>query len=100
MDEGIRTQLAILVAIASCKGSSSPATRVNSAVGHTQELPGNMKMNLPVKILVMICSSASIGFGIWHFFVPRAWNWYSYIYSNATELVAAVRIMQAFFCNF
>jgi hypothetical protein len=73
---------------------------VNSAVGHTQELPGNMTMNLPVKILVMIGSSASIGFGIWHFFVPRAWNWYSYIDSNATELVAAVRIMQAFFCNF
>jgi hypothetical protein len=47
-----------------------------------------MKMNLPVKILVMIGSSASIGFGIWHFFVPTAWNWYSYIDSNATELVA------------
>jgi hypothetical protein len=62
---------------------------VNSEVGHTQELPGNMKMNLPIKILVMICSSASIGFGIWHFFVPRAWNWYSYIDINATELVAA-----------
>jgi len=74
--------------------------RVNSEVGHTQELLENMKMNLPIKILVMICSSASIGFGIWHFFVPRAWNWYLYIDSNATELVAAVRIMQAFFCNF
>jgi len=54
-------------------------------------------MNLLVKILVMIGSSASIGFGIWHFFVPRAWNWYSYIDSNATELVAAVRAINAFF---
>jgi hypothetical protein len=73
---------------------------VNSAVGHTQELPGNMKMNLPIKILVMIDSSASVGFGIRHFFVPKAWNWYSYIDSNATELLGAVRIMQAFFYNF
>jgi hypothetical protein len=70
---------------------------VNSEVVHTQELPGNMTMNLLVKILVMIGSSVSIGFGIWHFFVPRAWNWYSYIDSNATELVAAVRAINVFF---
>ncbi len=50
-----------------------------------------------VKLLVMIGSSASIGFGIWHFFVPRAWNWYSYIDRNATELVAAVRAINVFF---
>ena len=54
-------------------------------------------MNLLVRILVMIGSSASIGFGIWHFFVPTAWKWYSYIDSNATELVAAVRAINAFF---
>jgi hypothetical protein len=63
---------------------------VNSEVEPTQELPGNMTMNLLVKILVMIGSCASIGFGIWHFFVTSAWNWCSYIDSNATELVAAV----------
>ena len=54
-------------------------------------------MNLLVKILVIFGSSASIGFGIWHFFVPKAWKWYSYIDSNATELVAAVRAINAFF---
>ena len=54
-------------------------------------------MNLLVKILVMIGSSASIGFGIWHFFVPKAWKWYSYIDINATELVAAVRAINVFF---
>ena len=54
-------------------------------------------MNLFVKILVMIGSSVSIGFGIWHFFVPTAWKWYSYIDSSATELVAAVRAINAFF---
>jgi hypothetical protein len=54
-------------------------------------------MNLLIKILVMVGSSASIGFGIWHFFVPKTWKWYSYIDSNATELVAAVRAINAFF---
>jgi hypothetical protein len=54
-------------------------------------------MNLLVKVLVLIGSSASIGFGIWHFFVPTAWKWYSYIEPNATELVAAVRAINAFF---
>ena len=96
-DEGIRVQLAILVADASSKGSEFTHLRVNSEVGHTQELQGIMTMNLLVKILVMIGSSASIGFGIWHFFVPKAWNWYSYININATELVAAVRAINVFF---
>jgi hypothetical protein len=54
-------------------------------------------MNLTARIFVMIGSSASIGFGIWHFFVPKAWKWYSYIDANATELVAAVRAINAFF---
>jgi len=56
-----------------------------------------MTMNLLVKILVMLGSCASIGFGIWHFFVPTAWKWYSYMDVNATELVAAVRAINAFF---
>jgi hypothetical protein len=46
---------------------------------------------------VIFGSSASIGLGIWHFFVPKAWMWYSYIDANATELVAAVRAINAFF---
>jgi hypothetical protein len=54
-------------------------------------------MNQLVRILVMIGSCASIGFGIWHFSVPQAWKWYSYIDVNATELVAAVRAINAFF---
>ena len=54
-------------------------------------------MILLVKILVMTGSIASIGFGIWHFFVPTAWKWYSYIDGSATELVAAVRAINAFF---
>ena len=54
-------------------------------------------MNLLVKILVMIGSYASIGFGIWHFFVPTAWKWYSYMDVHATELIAAVRAINAFF---
>ena len=50
-----------------------------------------------VKIFVMIGSSASIGFGVWHFFVPGLWNWYAYIDSHATELVTAVRAINVFF---
>jgi hypothetical protein len=56
-----------------------------------------MTMNLAARILVILGSSASIGFGIWHFFVPEAWKWYSYIDASATELVAAVRAINAFF---
>ncbi len=54
-------------------------------------------LDLLVKILVIVGSVASIGFGIWHFFVPAMWNWYSYIDVNATELVVAVRAINVFF---
>ena len=58
---------------------------------------GGVILNLLAKVLVTIGSSASIGFGIWHFFVPKAWKWYSYIDVNATELVVAVRAINVFF---
>jgi hypothetical protein len=54
-------------------------------------------LDLLVKILVLSGSFGSIGFGIWHFFVPEIWKWYSYIDVNATELVAAVRAINVFF---
>ena len=50
-----------------------------------------------VKVLITIGSSASIGFGLWHFFVPGAWHWYLYIDPNAKELVNAVRAINLFF---
>jgi hypothetical protein len=56
-----------------------------------------MTTNLLVKILVLIGSTVSIGFGVWHFFVPGWWDWYSYIDRGATELVLAVRAINAFF---
>jgi hypothetical protein len=56
-----------------------------------------LTLDLLVKILVLSGSFASIGFGIWHFFVPEMWKWYSYIDVNATELVAAVRAINVFF---
>jgi hypothetical protein len=58
---------------------------------------GSLPLNLNVKILTMIGSGGSVGFGIWHFFVPEAWKWYSYIEPNATELVVAVQAINAFF---
>ena len=54
-------------------------------------------MNYFVKIWSTIGSSASIAFGVWHFFVPRLWNWYAYIDPNAKELIVAVRAINAFF---
>lgn len=54
-------------------------------------------MTLLLKLLVTFGSSVSIGFGVWHFFVPRAWKWYSYMDPAATELVVAVRAINVFF---
>ncbi len=54
-------------------------------------------MQLLLKLLVTFGSSISIGFGVWHFFVPRAWKWYSYMDPAATELVVAVRAINVFF---
>jgi hypothetical protein len=50
-----------------------------------------------VKVFVTIASTASIGFGVWHFFVPSIWKWYSYIDGRATELIVAVRAINVFF---
>jgi hypothetical protein len=52
---------------------------------------------LIVRWFVTIASAASILFGIWHIFVPRMWNWYSYMDKSATELVLAVRAVNLFF---
>jgi len=56
-----------------------------------------MNMNLLVKILVSFGSFTSIAFGVWHFFIPKAWKWYSYMDPAATELVVAVRAINFFF---
>jgi hypothetical protein len=58
---------------------------------------GGTTLNKLVKILVTIGGVASIGFGTWHFFVPTAWRWYSYIDISATELILAVRAINVFF---
>jgi hypothetical protein len=50
-----------------------------------------------IKILVSFGSIVTAGFGVWHFFVPKLWDWYSYISPQATELVAAVRAINVFF---
>lgn len=54
-------------------------------------------MNLIVKILVILGSLSSIGFGLWHFFVPRVWNWFMFMDPKATELIVAVRAINVFF---
>lgn len=54
-------------------------------------------ISISIKVLITIGSLISIGFGIWHFFVPTLWNWYSYIDSAATELVLAINVINIFF---
>lgn len=49
------------------------------------------------KTLVTSASLASTGFGVWHFFVPKTWNWYAHINPAATELILAVRAINVFF---
>jgi hypothetical protein len=49
------------------------------------------------KVLTILGSVIMMGFGIWHFFVPTIWKWYSYIDPMATELVLAVRATNFFF---
>lgn len=50
-----------------------------------------------VKILVTLASLCTIGFGVWHFFVPAQWDWYSYISPQASELAVAIRAINVFF---
>jgi hypothetical protein len=52
---------------------------------------------MTIKWLTALASAATIGFGVWHLFVPRQWNWYSYMDPAATELVLAVRAINFFF---
>jgi hypothetical protein len=49
------------------------------------------------RILTTIGSVTTICFGLWHFFVPKIWNWYSFMTPSATELVVAVRAINVFF---
>jgi hypothetical protein len=53
--------------------------------------------NLLTRIFIVTGSVASIGFGIWHFSVPKVWKWYSYIDAQATELIVAVQAINIFF---
>lgn len=46
---------------------------------------------------ITIGSLISVGFGLWHFFIPSIWNWYSNIDPLATELIIAVRAINIFF---
>lgn len=52
---------------------------------------------MPAKILTALGSLIMVAFGVWHFFVPGAWNWYTYILPDATELAVAVRAINACF---
>jgi len=46
---------------------------------------------------IIVGSLISVVFGIWHFFIPGIWNWYSFIDPLATELVIAIRAINILF---
>jgi hypothetical protein len=50
-----------------------------------------------VRVLTTVGSIITIGFGMWHFFVPTIWHWHTYIDSKATELVRAIQAINIFF---
>ena len=56
-----------------------------------------MTMRILCRILVTVGSAVTICLGLWHFFIPKIWDWYSYISPNAPELVIAVRAINMFF---
>ena len=49
------------------------------------------------RLLSTIASTVTIGFGVWHFFVPKIYGWYSYIDENVSELITAIRATNVFF---
>ena len=48
-------------------------------------------------LIVAFSSIATAAFGIWHFFIPAQWDWYSFISPEAPELVVAVGAVNAIF---
>lgn len=50
-----------------------------------------------IKVLTSFGSVSMAAFGVWHFTVPAAWNWYTYISPEASELALAVRAINIFF---
>jgi hypothetical protein len=59
----------------------------------------NVSHALPtgIRVLIIVPSLLTIGFGVWHFAVPTVWNWWAAIRPQATELVLAVRAVNVLF---
>ena len=49
------------------------------------------------KYLGTFGSLITIAFGLWHFFIPSIWSWYSYFAEGVDELVLGVRATNFFF---
>lgn len=90
LKHALRNTLSLTHSAAAYAASSAVSPSIQLRLGHTLD-------TLLTKTLVTLGSTASISFGIWHFFVPRKWNWYSYMDASATELIAAVRAINVFF---
>ncbi len=60
-------------------------------------MPNREKPHRMWILLVIFACAATTAFGIWHFFIPAQWDWYSYISADAPELIVAVRAINVFF---
>ena len=54
-------------------------------------------MRSPVRVTVISASVITAAFGLWHFFIPAAWDWYAFMSPDAPELAIAVRAINIFF---
>lgn len=54
-------------------------------------------MTIRGRVPIVVASLITAAFGVWHFFIPSAWDWYSYMSPDAPELVVAVRAINVFF---
>ena len=48
------------------------------------------------KILIVVGGSITLCFGVWHFFVPKIYNWFSYTTSLPSELKRAIEASNFF----
>ena len=56
-----------------------------------------MRVTALSRVLGTVAGVVSVGFGLWHLFVPMIWDWYPHISPDAPELVIAVRAINFFF---
>ncbi len=53
-------------------------------------------MTALVNVMIVVGGSITLCFGVWHFFVPKIYNWFSYTPSMPSELKRAIEASNFF----